>query len=69
MANEYRVSQFAVETLRDGAAAGRVSQFAVETLRNGPAAGRVSQFAVEVLRSIATASASGRRRQQTSVIA
>lgn len=47
MANEYRVSQVAVEALADGQASARVSSFAVETLRSiaaVPSGGRRRQI-------------------------
>lgn len=62
MANEYRVSSFALEVLDNGAAQARVSQYAVEVLHAGAAQARVSQFSIEVLRSV-TSTSSGRRRQ------
>jgi hypothetical protein len=63
MANEYRVSQFTAEVLRDGAPEARVSSFTAEVLRDGPAEARVSSFSVEVLRSISDAVIADRRRQ------
>ncbi len=48
MANEYRVSQFAIEVLDDGVASARVSQFAIEVLRSVPSVstGRRRQMAL-----------------------
>ena len=61
MANEYRVSQFAIETLHDRVGSGRVSNYAIEVLSPGDPRGRVSLVAIEVLRTIPDAPA-GRRR-------
>lgn len=50
MANEYRISTFSVEILRDGIPPARVSTHAVEALRDGSGNARVSTHAVEALR-------------------
>lgn len=65
MANEYRVSQYAVEALHAGAGpAARVSQYAVEVVHSGePPSARVSGFALEVLRSIDAVAPTATRRR------
>lgn len=45
----------------------KTNQINAEVWRAGPGAAKVNQIAVEVWRSITTASATGRRRQQTSI--
>jgi hypothetical protein len=49
MANEYRISTFSVEILRDGIPPARVSTFAVEALRDGNGNARVSTHSIEAL--------------------
>lgn len=65
MANEYRVTTVALETLRDGPSSARVSSFAIEVLRatgSATTAARITSVGIEVLRTVNAASA-GRRRQ------
>lgn len=50
MANEYRITQAALEVLRSGDPNVRITQVAVETLRSGDPDVRVTQSALEVLR-------------------